>query len=83
MYRAYQFDELLAGELIDLPYSPGKKHKVLCLPVAEASERWRKIRLSFNFMLETNHPDLDVDYDLIRERLRVVRDLLPADQAAG
>jgi hypothetical protein len=84
MYRAYQFDELLAGELIDLPYSPGKKHKVLCLPVAEASERWRKRNPSLlNFMLETDHPDLDVDYGLVRERLRVVRDLLPADQAAG
>ena len=27
MYRAYQFDDLLDGVMIDLPYSPGAKHK--------------------------------------------------------
>jgi hypothetical protein len=64
MYRAYQFDELLSGALIDLPYSPGARHKVLCLPMHEASERWRlRNRPLFDFMLNVDHPDIQVDHE--------------------
>jgi hypothetical protein len=71
MYRAYQFDELLAGDLIDLPYSPGAKHKVLCLPVNEATHRWRDRNAGLHdFMINTAHPDIEIDYDLVRRRLK-------------
>jgi hypothetical protein len=70
MYRAYQFDELLGGEMIDLPYSPGAKHKVLCLPVDEAADRWRRKNAGLlDFMLNIPHPDLEIDFDLVRRRL--------------
>lgn len=71
MYRAYQFDELLSGEMVDLPYSPGAKHKVLCLPMSEATDRWRaRNRPLFQFMLETSHPDIQVDHAHIQRQLR-------------
>ncbi|HEX4235706.1 MAG TPA: hypothetical protein VH041_15540 [Caldimonas sp.] len=70
MYRAYQFDELLSGEMIDLPYSPGVKHKVLCLPMKDAVERWRsRNRPLFDFMLSTNHPDIQLDHAHAKRQL--------------
>ncbi len=72
MYRAYQFDELLSGEMIDLPYSPGAKHKVLCLPMKDAPERWRsRNRPLFDFMLNTRHPDIQVDQAYVKRQLGV------------
>ena len=41
MYRRYRFDDFLEGKKLDLHYAPGVPHTVLCLPVAEAAERWR------------------------------------------
>ena len=71
MYRAYQFDDLLGGRMINLPYSPGAQHRVLCLPVAEAADRWRTNNVRLNeFMLGTTHPDIRLDFDAVRERLR-------------
>ncbi len=70
MYRAYQFDELLSGEMIDLPYSPGAKHKVLCLSMSEAPDRWRsRNRQLFEFMLNTHHPDIQVDHAHVKRQL--------------
>jgi hypothetical protein len=71
MYRAYQFDDLLDGRMINLPYSPGAPHKVLCLPVAEAGERWRRRNAPLHeFMIDTYHPDINLDYDVVRDRLK-------------
>jgi hypothetical protein len=78
MYRAYQFDDLLSGELIDLPYSPGARHKVLCLPIREATERWRsQNRPLFDFMLNTDHPDIQLDYEHIQVQLARARTAPP------
>jgi hypothetical protein len=69
MYRAYQFDELLSGEMIDLPYSPGAKHKVLCLPMKEATARWRsRNRPLLDFMMNTHHPDIELDHAYIKQQ---------------
>ena len=71
MYRAYQFDELMAGAMIDLPYSPGAKHKVLNLPVKDAEFRWRAQNLPlYVFMVETSHVDIAIDYDYVFSRLQ-------------
>jgi hypothetical protein len=70
MYRAYQFDELLSGELIHLPYSPGARHKVLCLPMVGATERWRSDNKPlFDFMMNVDHPDIQVDFTSARSQL--------------
>lgn len=70
MYRAYQFDDLLNGAMVDLPYSPGVKHKVLTLNVQEAEQRWKTNNPPLlNFMVGTNHPDIAIDYDYIFRRL--------------
>ena len=70
MYRAYQFDALLSGEMIDLPYSPGAKHRVLCLPMTEATARWRsQNRPLFDFMLQTSHPDIQIDHAHVQRQL--------------
>lgn len=70
MYRAYRFDELLGGALIELPYSPGARHKVLCLPMNEATERWRSQNPPlFELMLNIEDPDIQVDYDQVRQQL--------------
>jgi hypothetical protein len=70
MYRAYRFDELLDGELIDLPYSPGARHKVLCLPMNKAAERWeQQNRPLFEFMMNIEHPDIQIDYDQVSQQL--------------
>jgi hypothetical protein len=78
MYRAYQFDDLLSGELINLPYSPGARHKVLCLPMRVATERWRsRNRPLFDFMMNTDHPDIQIDYEHIQVQLARARTASP------
>lgn len=69
MYRRYMFDDFLGGEKLDLHYAPGVPHTVLCLPVAEARERWRlHSRSVHRFFIETEHPDLQIDYEEVRRR---------------
>ena len=81
LYRAYEFDELLGGEMIDLPYSPGAKHKVLCLPVQEAGDRWRSRNpVMLDFMMGTDHPDLQLDLALVRRRLAAAHSRIAEDQ---
>jgi hypothetical protein len=71
MYGAYQFDDLLGGKMISLPYSPGAQHRVLCLPIAESATRWQQRNGAlFDFMLSTVHSDIKLDYELIRQRLK-------------
>ena len=70
MYRSYRFDDLLDGGMILLPYSPGVKHRVLSLPVARAAGRWKESNAALHdFMLGTIHPDIRLDFELIRARL--------------
>ena len=70
MYRTYRFDDLLEGQMISLPYSPGALHRVLCLPVDQAPARWQLDNPALlEFMLGVRHPDLLLDFDLIRRRL--------------
>lgn len=72
IYRAYCFDELLDGEFIDLPYSPGAKHQVLSLPVIDARFRWQEQNPSlYRFMVESPHPEIEIDYDFISQKLRI------------
>lgn len=69
LYRGYRFDDLLDGKKLDLHYAPGAPHFVLCLPVAEAEERWRLHSKSvYRFFIETEHPDLEIDYEEVRRR---------------
>lgn len=69
MYRGYKFDDLLNGKKLDLHYAPGVPHFVLCLPVAEAAERWRlNSRPVYRFFIETEHPDLEIDYAEVKRR---------------
>jgi hypothetical protein len=69
MYRAYQFDDLLAGDMIDLSYSPCVKHKVLCLPIGAAAERWKTANPPlFEFMFNSHHPDIDLDHAAVRQQ---------------
>lgn len=71
MYRAYRFDDLLGGQMINLPYSPGAPHRVLCLPVAVASDRWSRENLPLHaFMMGTVHPDIRLDFELAKDGLR-------------
>lgn len=71
VYKRYRFDDLLDGEKVQLDYAPGVEHSILCLPVATAEERWRKYsRLVHNFFVETEHPDIAVDYTEAARRLR-------------
>ena len=71
MYRAYQFDDLLDGAMVDLPYSPGAKHKVLSLRIREAEARWiERNPALFRFMVLTPHPDIAIDYDYVFHRLK-------------
>jgi hypothetical protein len=63
VYRRYRFDDLLGGRTVELHYAPGVMHSILCLPVNEAEERWRRSsRSTYRFFVETEHPDLDIDY---------------------
>ena len=69
LYRGYRFDDLLNGKKLDLHYAPGAPHFVLCLPVADAEERWRlHSRSVYRFFIETEHPDLEIDYEEVRRR---------------
>ena len=80
MYRAYLFDELLGGELIDLPYSPGARHKVLCLPMDKATERWQRHNPPLlDFMMNMEHPDIQVDYEQIQQQLARTKPASRAD----
>lgn len=72
MYRGYRFDDLLNGKKLDLHYAPGVPHFVLCLPVAEAAERWRlRSRAVYRFFIETEHPDLEIDYTEVKRRFAI------------
>ena len=80
---AYQSDELLSGELIELPYSPGALHKVLCLPMREATERWHsRNRPLFDFMMNTDHPDIQVDLEQVQAQLARAMKAPPQAQTA-
>ena len=81
MYRAYMFDDLLYGGRVHLPYSPGVEHRILSLPVAEAAERWRcKNAALYSFMVDTDHPDIQLDFDSLRTRLsEAARERAPAE----
>jgi len=80
MYRAYRFDELLGGALIDLPYSPGARHKVLCLPMDKAPERWQRHNQPlFDFMMNVEHPDIQVDFEQVRHQLARAEAESPAE----
>lgn len=69
MYRGYKFDDLLKGEKLDLHYAPGVPHFVLCIPVAEAPARWLlDSGPVYRFFIETEHPDLEIDYDEVQRR---------------
>jgi len=69
MYRRYCFDDFLCGKKLDLHFAPGVPHTVLCLPVAEAEERWRlRSPAVHRFFVETEHPDLQIDYQKVRDR---------------
>lgn len=69
LYRGYLFDDLLDGAKLDLHYAPDVPHRVLCLPVAEAQDRWRvRSRAVHRFFVETEHPDIDIDYEEIARR---------------
>jgi hypothetical protein len=69
LYRGYRFDDLLDGKKLDLHYAAGAPHSVLCLPVAEAAERWRlHSRSVYSFFIETEHPDLQIDYTEVERR---------------
>ena len=73
MYRSYQFDDLLNGDMVHLPYSPGAKHRVLSLPMSQAAGRWKGNNPGLHdFMLATAHPDIRLDFRSIRERLASV-----------
>ena len=69
VYKAYQFDDLLQGRTVELPYAPGAQHSILCLPVAAAEERWRsRSRMVHRFFVETHHPDIQVDLPEVLRR---------------
>lgn len=69
MYRRYLFDDFLGGKRLELHYAPGVPHSVLCLPVAEAKERWLlRSRAVYRFFVETEHPDLQIDYAEVKRR---------------
>lgn len=71
VYKRYRFDDLLDGKKVQLDYAPGVEHSILCLPVATAEERWRKhSRSVHSFFVETEHPDIGVDYAEAAHRLR-------------
>lgn len=70
MYRAYRFDDLLNGAMIHLPYSPGVQHRVLSLPVDQAAARWSASNAGLHdFMIGTAHPDIHLDFSVIKARL--------------
>lgn len=74
MYRVYQFDDLLYGGMIHLPYSPGVQHRVLSLPVTEAVGRWREKNAAlYDFMVDTVHPDIQLDFEAIKSKLTEAR----------
>ena len=69
LYRGYRFDDLLGGRKLDLHYAPGAPHSVLCLPVSQAAERWRLHSSSvYRFFMETEHPDIQIDYEVVRKK---------------
>jgi hypothetical protein len=69
VYRGYMFDDLL-GKRIELSYAAGVPHRILCLPVREAEERWRRAAGTvYQFFVRTEHPDIRVDYAAIARRL--------------
>ena len=74
LYRGYRFDDLLNGRKLELHYAPGAPHFVLCLPVAEAEDRWRQHSESvYRFFVETEHPDIRIDYAQVRQRFSAGR----------
>ena len=71
LYRSYRFDDLLGGRKLDLHYAPGAPHSVLCLPVVEAAGRWRLYSDSvYRFFMQTDHPDIQIDYQVLNARFR-------------
>ena len=71
LYKSYLFDDHLQGGTVEIHYAPGVQHSILCLPVAEAEQRWRlRSRLVHRFFVETDHPDLQIDHPEIARRFR-------------
>lgn len=69
VYLAMRFDDVLCGRKI--PYAPvgHLPHGLYTMPIHEADTRWREaVCPLYPFMARTLHPDIDVDYGVVRAR---------------
>ncbi len=69
LYKAMQFKDGLQGRKIALTNTLNLPHGLFYLPVQEADQLWRAAECPlYPFMAMTNHPDIEIDLDEIRQR---------------
>lgn len=69
VYGGYRFDDHLQGKRVEIHYAPGVPHTILRLPVKEAPARWKAHSPRVHrFFMETDHPDIQIDYREIARR---------------
>ena len=61
-YEALLFQDLFPGQFIPLRHANNMPHRVLGFEVGTANERWAEANHPlYKFMVQTHHPDLDLD----------------------
>lgn len=63
IYRSMRFDDVFAGDVVELSYAQNMPHSIFALPILEADYRWRATRHAlYGFMARTEHPDIRIDF---------------------
>jgi hypothetical protein len=61
-YEALLFEDLFPGQFIPMRHVNDIPHRVLAFEVGTAQERWAEAKHPlYKFMVQTHHPDLDLD----------------------
>jgi hypothetical protein len=76
LYRAMFFDDVLQGATVRVPHAGNLPHSVYALPVSDADRRWRdRNHVLYDFMARTEHPDIEIEYELVHRAFRWAHEL--------
>ena len=74
MYKSWQFEDMYNGTKVVTTAQPGVPVTLFFMDIVQVDSRLRAAHCPiYNFMAETNHPDIDLDFDFIHRRFNVPR----------
>lgn len=74
MYKAWQFEDVFQGQKVVTSAQPGVPVTLFSMDIEQVDHRLRTAQCPiYQFMAETHHPDIELDYDFIHQRFNVPR----------